>query len=129
MSLVSFGYEEQVTVGDETLTLCLNFRAITVAEGLLDLPFPVISAHARGQHRQLRVVGQLVWALLREHHSEVTLDQAAALFLSSGPKVAAQVGFALDSLLERAFPLVTEDRKRANPPKQHGRSKTSAAVG
>jgi hypothetical protein len=84
VSLISFGDEEQVKVGDEILTLRLDFRAITVTEGLLDMPFPVIAAHARGQHRQYRVVGQLLWALLRDHHPEIGLDQAAGLIFSSG---------------------------------------------
>lgn len=126
MSLVAFGEEEQVTVDGEPLTLRLDFRAITIMEGALQSDMPSIVANFRSGRPQLSVLGQMLWAMLREHHSEVTLDQAAGMMFA---KDAAKVGFALDSLLGRAFPLPTEDRKVKNPPKQRGRSKTSADAG
>lgn len=126
MTLVAFGNEEQVTVDGETLTLRLDFRAITIMEGALQSDMPSIVANFRSGRPQLSVLGQMLWAMLREHHSEVTLDQAAGLMFA---KEAAKIGFALDALLERAFPLATEDRKPANPPKPRGRSKSSAASG
>lgn len=126
MSLVAFGDEEQVKVGEDTLTLRLDFRAITIMEGALQSDMPSIVANFRSGRPQLSVLGQMLWAMLREHHSDVTLDQAAGIMFSDE---AAKVGFALDALLERSFPLPREDRKAKNPPKRNGRSKSSAAAG
>lgn len=127
MSLVAFGEEEQVTVDGNALTLRLDFRAITIMEGALQSDMPSIVANFRSGRPQLSVVGQLLWAVLREHHSETTLDQAAGIMFA---KDAAKVGFALDALLERAFPLVAEDREKPNPPrKSRGRSRSSVASG
>lgn len=126
MTLVAFGEEEQVTVGDDTLTLRLDFRAITVMEGALQSDMPSIVANFRSGRPQLSVLGQLLWAITREHHADITIHQAAGLMFH---KDADKIGFALDALLERAFPLVTEDRKKPNPPKRNGRSKTSGASG
>ena len=121
MSLVAFGDEQQVQVGEETLTLRLDFRAITIMEGSLQSDMPTIVANFRSGRPQLSVVGQMLWAILREHHPEVTLDQAAGLMFS---KEAAKIGFALDALLERSFPLAedkAEDKKPKNAPKRRGR--------
>ena len=126
MSLVAFGHEEQVTVGDLSLTLRLDFGVITIMEGALKVDMPSIVANFRSGHPQLSVLGQMLWAMLREHHPEVTLDQAAGIMFSDD---AGKVGYALDALLERAFPVVTEDRKKPNPPKRNGRSKSSAGNG
>lgn len=125
MSLVAFGCEEQVTVGGEALTLRLDFRAITIMEGALQSDMPSIVANFRSGRPQLSVLGQMLWAMLREHHSDVTLDQAAGIMFADD---AAKAGFAMDALLERAFPLPTTENK-PNPQKRRGRSKTSAEVG
>lgn len=126
MTLVAFGEEEQVTVGDTTLNLRLDFRAITVMEGALQSDMPSIVANFRSGRPQLSVLGQMLWAVTREHHEDITIHQAAGLMFH---KEAAKIGFALDALLERAFPIVTEDRKPKNPPKRNGRSKSSAVSG
>lgn len=126
MTLLAFGEEEQVKVGEDTLTLRLDFRAITIMEGALQSDMPSIVANFRSGRPQLSVLGQMLWAMLREHHQDVTLDQAAGIMFS---KDAAKVGFALNELIDRAFPPVMEDRKKPNPPKRNGRSKSSAASG
>lgn len=126
MTLVAFGEEEQVTVDGQALTLRLDFRAITIMEGALNSDMPSIVANFRSGRPQLSVLGQMLWAMLREHHSDVTLDQAAGIMFA---KDAAKAGFAMDALLDRAFPLPTEDRKPKKAPTRNGRSKTSAAAG
>lgn len=123
MTLVAFGLEEQVTVDGTPITLRLDFRAITVMEGALQSDMPSIVANFRSGRPQLSVLGQMLWAMTREHHPDITLDQAAGIMFADD---AEKVGFALDALLERAFPLVTEDRKAKNPPKPRGRSKPSS---
>lgn len=126
MTFVAFGDEEQVTIGGEALTLRLDFRAITIMEGALQSDMPSIVANIRSGRPQYSVLGQMLYALTREHHSDVTLDQAAAVMFTPD---AAKAGFALDALLERTFPLVTEDKKKPDPRKRRGRSKSSAASG
>ena len=126
MTLLAFGEEEQVTVDGQALTLRLDFRAITIMEGALQSDMPSIVANFRSGRPQLSVLGQMLWAMLREHHPEVTLDQAAGIMFADE---AAKVGFALDALLERAFPLPREDREPKKAPTRRGRSKSSVAAG
>ena len=126
MTLVAFGEEEQVTVDGQALTLRLDFRAITIMEGALQSDMPSIVANFRSGRPQLSVLGQMLWAMLREHHSDVTLDQAAGIMFA---KEAAKAGFAMDALLDRACPLPTEDRKPKKAPTRNGRSKTSVDAG
>ena len=129
MSLVAFAPEEQVEAFGETFTLRLDFRAISVIEGALNLQFPAVVAELRGGNPPYATLSRVLWALLREHHPEVTIDQCLAIVMDPG-KDGGKFGFALDALLERAFPVVTEDRKKPNPPKKRGgRSKTSGASG
>lgn len=129
MSLVAFSPEEQVEAFGTKLTLRLDFRAITTIEGALNMPLPMAVAHIRGGSPSYSILGQVLWALTREHHSDLTHDQILAIVMDSGPD-GTKVGFALDALLERAFPLATEGREKPNPRKrQSGRSKTSADAG
>lgn len=127
MSLVAFGQEEQVEVCGETLTLRLDFRAITVIEGATSLDMPTASVVCRMPDCPVTILGQVIWALLREHHSSVTLDQVAGIMFDQ--KANARMGEALGALLDRTFPLATEDKEPKNVPKRRGRSKTFAAAG
>ena len=126
MTLVAFGEEEQVTVDGTALTLRLDFRAITIMEGALNSDMPSIVTNFRSGRPQLSVLGQFLWAVTRAHHSEITLDQAAGIMFAAD---AAKVGFALNELIDRAFPIPTEDRKPKKEAKPSGRSKTSVAAG
>jgi hypothetical protein len=123
MALVPFSNEEQVTVGEDVLTLVLDFRAIDVIEGLIGRPMPLVVANLRSGQPHLSWAGKVVWALLRDRHEGVTLDQAAGLMFG---EYAEKVGFVLDALLERAFPQPTEDKKKpSRPPKRRGALKPS----
>jgi hypothetical protein len=125
--IVAFSPEEQVEAFGQSLTLRLDFRAISTIEGALDVQFPVAVAHARNSPPSYSILSRMLWACLREYNPEVTIDQALAIVMDKGAD-GMKVGAAFDALLERAFP-ITEDRKRENPPKRNGRSKSSAAVG
>ena len=127
MSLVAFAPEEQVEAFGETYTLRLDFRAISVIEGALEMPFPHAVAQIRSGNPQHGVLSRVLWALFREHHPEVTIDQALGIVMDQG-KDGAKFGSARDALLERAFPIM-DGRKKPNPPKRNGRSKTSGANG
>ena len=128
MSLVAFAPEEQVEAFGETYTLRLDFRAISVIEGSLGIPLPDVVKRIRSGNPDYGALSRVLWALLREWNPEVTIDQALSIVMDRG-KDAAKFGFALDALLERAFP-IAEDRDKPNPPKlRRGRSKASAANG
>lgn len=122
MTLTAFYNEEQVEIGEDVLGLVLDFRAIDVCEGLVGHPMPDIVGMLRSGNPPLSLTGKVVWAVLRAKHSDVTLDQAAGLMFGEH---AFKVGFALDSLLERVFPLKTEAKKPANPRPRRGASKPS----
>lgn len=126
--IVAFSPEEQVEAFGQSLTLRLDFRTISVIEGALDVPFPVAVAHARASPPSYSILSRLLWACLREYNPEITIDQALAIVMDAG-KDGAKVGFALDALLERAFPVATEGKNRENPPKRRGRSKSSVENG
>lgn len=122
MTLTAFYNEEQVEVGEDKLTLVLDFRSIDVCEGLCGRPMPEIVAELRSGRPMLSVAGKVLWAMLRERHEQISLNEAAGLMF--GDK-AAEIGFKLDALLERAFPLEEAAKKPANPRKRRGASKPS----
>lgn len=128
MPITAFAPEEQVEAFGETYTLRLDFRAISVIEGALDVDFPTVVAQIRGGKPCYGVLSRVLWALFREHHSGVTIDQALSIVMGKD-KDSTNVGFALDALLNRAFPLPGEDRQPPNPRKRGGRSKASAVSG
>lgn len=125
--IVAFSPEEEVEAFGEKLTLRLDFRAVTTIEGALEMQFPVAVAYARNSPPSYSVLSRMLWAMFREHHPEIGIDQCLGMVMDRG-KEGAKVGFALDALLERAFP-IAEDRKSKNPRKQNGRRKTSAVSG
>jgi hypothetical protein len=128
VSLVAFVEEEQVEAFGHKLTLRLDFRAITTIEGALNMPMPLVSAHIRSGAPGVGLLAQVIWAMLREHNAHVTHDEALSIVMDKSND-GAKVGFALDALLERVFPLPKEDRKPSDPRKRHGRSKSSADAG
>ena len=129
MSLVAFSEEEQVADAfGQNWTMRLDFHSITVIEGDTQMRMPEVVAHIRCGAPGHSVLARVLWALFREHHPEVDVNQCLAIVMDQG-KDGMKFGFALDALLERAFPLPQEDRKPKNPPKQSGRSKSSVASG
>jgi hypothetical protein len=115
-----FYHEGLVEVDGEKLTLVCNFRAIDVIESLTGekmsdiLPQLLDPPHA--------LVGKVLWAMLREKHEGVTLDEAAGV--GFGPE-GTKVGVVMGDILGRAFNLGGTE-KGENPPKRRsGRSKTS----
>lgn len=115
----SFYHEGQVQVEGETLHLVCNFRAIDVIESVtgdkMSDILPQLADPSFG------LIGKVLWALLREKHEGVTLDEAAGV--AFGPDGAA-VGVVLGDVIRRAFN-IGEKEKGENPPKRRGRSKTS----
>lgn len=115
----SFYNEQDVTVEGEPLTLVLNFRAIDAIESLTGEKMTDILPQLVDPPMSL--VGKVLWALLREKHEGVTLDQAAGV--GFGPD-GAKVGVAMAGLLTRGFDLGPKETGE-NPPKRRGASKAS----
>lgn len=124
MSLVPFYHEAQATVGDTSLRFVLNFRTIDAIEGLVGSPMPAILPEIVTGSAGFSLVGKVLWGLLREHHPDVTLDQAAGLMFSD-EKVAAEIGVAIGDLFRRGFKIGDEKAKEENPRKRRGASKAS----
>jgi hypothetical protein len=116
-----FYHEQTVVVDDETFKLVINFRAIDATEQLVGRGYDEILADIQKDDVLVSLNGKVLWGLLREHHSELTLDQI--LTLCKG-EPGLTMGLAMSQLLQAAFPL-TEKAKGENPPKPRGVSKAS----
>jgi hypothetical protein len=128
MALVAYSEEEQVEAFGQVFTLRLDFHSITVMEGDTGLDMPDVVALVRSGRPSYSLLSRVLWALFREHHPETTLGQCMSIVMDKG-KDAVKVGFALDALLNRAFPPPKEDRKPKKEPTRNGRSKSSAVAG
>lgn len=106
--LKPFYNEEAVAVGDETYRLVLNFRAIDATETLLGYAFPKALSLLSRDDTPLNVAGKFLWGLMREHHPEVTLDQAAGLMFG---ETGLLVGLAVRRLLDASFPSADDEGK------------------
>lgn len=115
-----FYNEGHVDIGDgESLHLVLDFRAIDAIEHLtgqgMDDILPQLAAPTHS------LVTKVLWAMLREKHEGVTLDQAMSVVVD--PKYGPAVGVMVGDILRRAYNL--GEAKGKNPPRRRGRSKTS----
>lgn len=116
-----FYHEQSVVVGGETFKLVINFRAIDATEQLVGKGYDEILSDIQQSNVMVSLNGKVLWGLLREHHSELTLDQI--LTLCKGTE-GVTMGLAMSQLLMAAFP-VAEKEKGKNPPGPRGASKTS----
>ncbi len=114
-----FYNEGQVEVDGETLILVVNFRTIDVIESLTDQTMDEVLPQLAAPSHSL--AGKVLWAMLREKHEGVTLDEAAGV--AFGPE-GEKAGLVMGDVLRRAFN-IGEEAKEENPPKRRGRSKSS----
>lgn len=125
--LKPFYNEATVGVDGEAYRLVINFRTIDAIESLLDRDFDTVLEELTDVSRRARhgLQAKVVWGLLREHHSDVTLDQATRLVYGD---TGTAVGLVIADLIEAAFPKAStepEKEKGKNPPKPRGASKPS----
>lgn len=118
----TFYEEEQVKLDGGVLRLAINFRALGAIETLTERGMDELLPSLLGGNAQTNVIGKVIWGLMREHHPESTLDDAAGLMFDK--KTAVPVGLAVNALLMRAFHLEPEAKDK-NPPKRRGASKAS----
>lgn len=129
MTLAAFHHEQAVKVGGDTLRLVLNFGSIDAIEGLVGRGFDTILPELVGSDARppLGLQGRVVWGLLREHHPEISLDQAATLLFG---EASMSVGIAMGALINAAFsPADPTKAKPANPRKPRGASRSSSKPG
>lgn len=128
MGIVAFYDEEPLEACGESLTLAIDFKTIDVVEHIAGrdgqiIQFPVVVSMLYADPPPLSTSGKLLWALLRRHHEEITMDQAAGLMFSEhGNRVAE----AMLKLINRAMNIgEPKKEKDANPTKRRGASKPS----
>lgn len=123
-----FYHEQSVTIDGATYRLVINFLAIDATESVLggraypDILDDLLAGKSVG------VQARVVWGLLREHHPELTLEEAAALTIGAAGDT---IGLAIGELILAAFPalVVGEEAKGKNPPKPRGASRSSTRRG
>lgn len=120
----SFYNEAQVEVGETRLRLVVNMRTIDATEALTGLTMPKILSLLLGNDPPLSLGGKVLWGMLREHHPEVTLDEALGLMFAQEQDA---IGIAMGDLFRRAFHI--GKAKDENPPKRRGASKPSSQNG
>jgi hypothetical protein len=116
-----FYHEGHVTVEGEQLTLVCNFRVIDVVESLTGEKMSDVLTQLDDPPSAL--AGKVLWAMLREKHEGVTLDEAAGVMF--GPDKD-EVGVVVGDIFRRAFNVGEEPKaKGKNPRKRRGASKAS----
>ncbi len=118
--LSPFYNEALVEVGGTRLRLVVNMRTIDATEALTGLNMPKMLSLLLSEDAPLSLGGKALWGMLREHHAEVTLDEALGLMFAPEQEA---IGAAMGDLFRRAFHL--GEVKEENPPKPRGRSRTS----
>lgn len=129
-ALKPFHNDASVEVGDISLRLVIDFHAIDVIEALLGEGMDQVLPRLLAPNPPHALAGKVLWAMLREHHSEVTLDQVAGILYS--PEHGPRVGLVAGDLVRRAFNIgdATEGRKGARPPRRsRGASRPSSRSG
>jgi hypothetical protein len=118
-----FYNEEAVTADGETYRLVINFRTIDATESVLGRSYDSVLREMLIGKPSVGLQARVVWGLLREHHSDITLEQADALARGKSGKL---FGFAIGNLFQAAFPFAGEPKEKGpNPPKRRGASKLS----
>jgi hypothetical protein len=130
--LTVFPDEELVDLGDVKITLTLSFKTITVCESIIRdgdiVPMPLVAGWILLQELPpISVTGKVLWALTREHHEQMTMDEVMGMMFTS--KHANRLALGMQKLLGRHFDFTQPKEKVKNPPKRRGPSKPSSEHG
>jgi hypothetical protein len=121
----AFYNEAQVPVGETVLRLVTNMRTIDATEAIVGMTMPNVITKLLSKDPPSTLSGKVLWGMLREHHGEITLDQALALATGEQQDL---IGLAMGDLIQRTYH-IGEDKKGENPPKRRGASRTSSKSG
>lgn len=114
--------------GGIQLRLVMNFRTIDMLEGLLGRGMDELLGELS---TSTGMMGKFIWAMTREHHASLSLDQIAGLMFDPrlGPPAAVITG----DLIKRAFHMGSpepEGEKSSRPPRRSvGASRGSSKSG
>lgn len=128
IELKPFYFEAEVEAAEGfVLRMSVNFGVINRLEALLDKGMDELLGDLAGQ---ASVMGKFLWAMTREHHSDLSLDQIAGIMFSKdyGPAVVATLG----NLVRNAFNIgePEEGEQSSRPPKRSvGASRASSRSG
>lgn len=118
LALKPFYNEASVPVDDQTLRLVIDFRAIDVIEGLIGENMDAILPRLLVQNPPHALMGKFLWAMTRQHHPSLTLDQVAGLLYRTDG-TSDRIGLAGGDLIRRAFNIGDADdaggKERQNP--------------
>ena len=127
--LTAFYDEEVAQLGDHTLRLAIDFRAIDLMEHIVGDTDAITPATVIVEYMlfsapvPVSISCKVLYALLRRHHEEITLDVAMGVIAGEHSSV---VALAMQSLLRRSFNFGEPVKAKAkNPPKRRGASKPS----
>ncbi|MEG3152998.1 hypothetical protein U1769_24155 [Sphingomonas sp. ZT3P38] len=111
----AFYNEEAVAVGDDTLRLVINFHTIDAIESLTGRDFDDILEDLTAKKRKpgQALLTKVVWGLLRQHHPDVTLDQALGLVRG---KASLAIGVAIGKLINAGFAEAEEPKAKDENP-------------
>lgn len=126
--LKPFYNEAQVRASEDvSLRLVMNFRTIDVLEGLTGQGMDDLLREILVANPAHSLVGKFIWAMTREHHSDLSLDQIAGFIYSKeyGPTAGAVIG----ELLQRTFNIGEGEQSSRPPRKSRGKSRASAKSG
>lgn len=111
--------EQSVEVDGEAYRLVMNFRTIDATESVLGgRAYDEVIEELLSGRPSIGLQTRVVWGLLREHHPEVTLEQASSL---ARGKAGVAVGEAIGKLIDASFPAADAVKEKdRNPPKRRG---------
>jgi hypothetical protein len=108
VSLIAFHDEQLLSLGCNRLKLAVDFRALDLAEHLVGEIVPEILPKLFSVRPSLGASSKMLWAMLRRHHEEMTLDQAGGIIVSEHSSSALA---AIHALLGRALNLGRSEDK------------------
>lgn len=104
--------EVALLVGDQEYKLSFSINAICELEDALDMPVAKVADKLNDTDNiRMTMIRTVVWAALRDHHADMTVNDAGQIATDAGiPVVMEAIG--------RAFTLAFPETKgKANPPK------------
>lgn len=120
--------EASLKVEGREYTLCFSIDAMCALEEKLDRTMQDIMSDLTDPTRiGVRLTRALLWASLREHHSEITLKMAGDLIPAAGgvPAVVERISLAI----QRAFPTPEASDPHPQKPDQDGTGPATSANG
>lgn len=131
--LTAFYDEEVVQLGEDTLRLAVDFRAIDLMEHIVGdtdaiTPATLIVSHVLNSVPcPVSILCKVLYAMLRRHHEDISMDVCLGVI---GGEHSVAASYAMQTLLRRAFNFgEPEKAKDENPPQPRGTSKPSSKSG